>query len=123
MQVTRSEYRANLAGLNTFFGAVLGFVLADIPAPTPLDFAQLLLFTAAIVIGILYVSASPQRWMYAALNLVLIWSLPRLLWRDGGHGSGRLQVTLAVWTGMAIFIEALWAWQQRRASRREPPAT
>ena len=35
--------------MNTFFGAVLGFVLADVKVPDMIGFAQLLMFTAAIV--------------------------------------------------------------------------
>ena len=120
MRVTGDEYRANLAGMNTFFGAVLGFVLADVATTNLLDFARLLLVTGAIVVSILYVSASPQRWTYAALTLVLIWSLPKLTQLPAGS-TGRLQVTLAVWTGMTIFVEALWWWQQRRDARRDPP--
>jgi hypothetical protein len=80
----------------------------------------MLIVTAAIVISILYVSASPQRWTYAALTVFLIWALPRFM-PDDGASAGRLQVTLAVWTGMTIFVEALWWWQQRRDARRTPP--
>jgi len=119
MRVTGEEYRANLTGLNTFFGAVLGFVLADVTTTGLLEFAQMLLVTAGIVISILYVSASPQRWTYAVLTMAMIWWLPRLM--PHAANAGRLQVTLAVWTGMTVFVEALWWWQQRRDSRRDPP--
>lgn len=112
-RVTEEEYRANLTGMNTFFGAVLGFVLADVTTPKLLDFAQLLIITAAIVISILYISVSARRWFYAALTLFLIWGLPHLLDSEGSE-LGRLQVTLAVWTLMATFIEAWWAWQRAR---------
>jgi hypothetical protein len=120
LEVTADEYRANLNGMNTFFGAVLGFVLSDVATANLREFAQLLLVTAAIVVSILYVSASPKRWMYAALSFVFIWAFPRLL-ADQGASAGRLQVTLAVWTGMTIFVEALWWWQQRRDARAGPP--
>jgi hypothetical protein len=120
LEVTADEYRANLNGMNTFFGAVLGFVLSDVATANLREFAQLLLVTAAIVVSILYVSASPKRWMYAALSLAFIWAFPRLL-ADHGASAGRLQVTLAVWTGMTIFVEALWWWQQRRDARAGPP--
>jgi hypothetical protein len=66
------EYRANLTGLNTFFGTVIGFVLTDVTTANPASFPQLLIFTAAIVIGVLYISASPHRWLYGALNLLFI---------------------------------------------------
>lgn len=120
-RVTDEEYGANLSGMNTFFGAVLGFVLADVTAPRMIDFAQLLLFTAAIVIGILYVSASSRRWLYAAFNLLLIWLLPNALHKDAGD-IGKLQVTLAVWAGMSIFLELLMALSRRSGSTDTPPA-
>jgi hypothetical protein len=119
--VTDSEYRANLAGMNTFFGAVLGFVLADVAVVNLREFAQLLMFTAAIVIGILYVSASKQRWLYAAFNLIFIWFLPRLLSNDAGD-PGRLQVTLATWAVMTMLLEGLWSWQQRRDTKHSEVA-
>jgi hypothetical protein len=87
-------------------------VLADVATESLHHFAQLLVLTAAIVISVLYISASSRRWFYVALNLLLIWGLPRLL--DATPESlGRLQVTLAVWTLMATFIEAYWSWQRR----------
>ena len=116
-RISEGEYRANLNGLNTFFGAVLGFVLSDVATTNLREFALVLLFTAAIVVSILYVSASRQRWMYAALTFVFIWALPRLL-PDHGVNAGRLQVTLAIWTVMTVFVEAVWALQQWREERR-----
>ena len=120
-RVTDEEYRANINGMNTFFGAVLGFVLADVKVPDMLGFAQLLMFTAAIVIGILYVSASSQRWAYAAFNLLLIWGLPRALREDPGE-LGRLQVTLAVWTGLTIFLELIKMFSVRPDAAEDPPS-
>jgi hypothetical protein len=121
-RVTDDEYRANLAGMNTFFGAVLGFVLADITTDVLAEFAQLLVFTVALVIGILYISASPYRWLYGAMNLALIWALPRVL-ADGAGDPGRLQVTLATWTLMTLFIEAYFAWQKRQDAKRAGPTS
>lgn len=116
LRVTDDEYRANLTGMNTFFGAVIGFVLADVTTRDLVEFAALLVFTASIVVGILYVSASTMRWWYAIFNLVVIWQLPRVF--DEVGDLGRLQVTLATWTLMTAGIEALWAWQQRRDAKR-----
>lgn len=121
VSVTEDEYRANLAGMNTFFGAVLGFVLADVTTERPMEFAQLLVFTAAIVIGILYVSASAKRWQYAVMNLVFIWAMPRITPDNAGE-LGRLQVTLTVWLLMAVLIELLWSWQRRRDAKRTQAA-
>jgi hypothetical protein len=41
-RVTEEEYRANLTGMNTFFGAVLGFVLADAKTESLIGFGHLL---------------------------------------------------------------------------------
>ena len=116
-KITSDEYRANLTGMNTFFGAVIGFVLAEITTPNLASFAQLLLHTAAIVISILYVSASRHRWIYGAMTLLFIWLLPRLLEGDPSQ-AGRLQVTLATWTVMTILLEAALSWQNRREAKR-----
>lgn len=120
-RVTEDEYRANLNGMNTFFGAVIGFVLADVTTSDLASFAQLLVFTAAIVIGVLYISASPQRWLYGVLNLLFIWALPRVL-EDRAGDAGRLQITLATWTLMTIGLEALRAWQKQQEAKRSAPA-
>jgi hypothetical protein len=120
-RVTEEEYRANLTGMNTFFGAVLGFVLSGVETPNLRDFAQLLFMVAGLVISILYVSASAQRWLYAVMTLLLIGALPHIL--DDVRGElGRLQVTLAVWLGMTVLLEALWAVQQRRDAKSIEPA-
>lgn len=120
-RINEDEYRANINGLNTFFGAVLGFVIADITTRDPLHFAQVLLITSAVVVGILYVSASPRRWLYAVFNLLVIWGLSRIVPPAAGDVQ-RLQITLAVWNLMAVGVEALWALQQRLDARRLPPA-
>ena len=120
-RIDEDEYRANLNGLNTFFGAVIGFVLADVTTRNPLQFAQVLLVTSGVVVGILYVSASGRRWWYAALNLLIILALPRVVPPAEGDVT-RLQITLAVWNLLAVGVEALWAWQKRRDARGTTPA-
>jgi hypothetical protein len=103
---TESEYRANLTGMNTFFGAVLGFVISDVKASTDLAFAAFLVFTAGVVIGILYISASKYRFLYSALTLWLVYELPRVF--DGQiEVPPRLQIALAVWTILTIALEYL----------------
>ena len=61
VRMTPREYRANIDGLNIFFGAVLGFVLAGSEALTSIWFGFLLGATAGIVISILYIPASNKR--------------------------------------------------------------
>lgn len=107
---TEREAAANHAGMNTFFGAVLGFVMAGTENLDSVEFAYLLFIVAGTVISILYVSASQQRALYAALTVVLILLLPRLvepLLDEGEQLPPKLQATLLVWTLMTILVEFL----------------
>ena len=108
MVVTESEYRANLAGLNTFFGAVLGFVMAGVERLDTGEFAFVLCAVSGIVISILYVSASKQRFAYGAVTIMLILFLPRIVepWLSPGDElPDKLQPTLAVWALLSILVE------------------
>ena len=110
IRMTQGEYRANLSGLNIFFGAVLGFVLAGTESLDPIPFAALLAMTAGVVISILYITASDKRIVYAALTLILIagmerWTEPVL--PDGAGLPPKLQPTLAIWALMTMFVEFL----------------
>jgi hypothetical protein len=120
-RVTEDEYRANLTGMNTFFGAVLGFVLADVKTTSLYDFGHLLFLSAGVVISILYVTASSHRWAYAGMTMLLIGALPYLL-KDVQGDLGRLQVTLVVWLGLAVVVELLWARQRQRDAKGIGPA-
>ena len=105
---TESEYRANHAGMNTFFGAVLGFVMAGTERLDTLEFSAVLGVVSGVVITILYISASAQRYVYAALSVALILSLPRItdaFLDDGERLPAQLQATLMVWTLMSVFVE------------------
>ena len=107
---TESEYRANLAGLNTFFGAVLGFGLAGIDQLDVFEFSYLLFIVSGIVISVLYVSASKHKLIYSLLTLAFIYMLPQVFepWFDEGEKlPEKLQATLAVWAIMSIFVEFL----------------
>jgi hypothetical protein len=110
MRMTQSEYRANLNGLNIFFGAVLGVVMAGTESLAPFDFGLVLFIVATLVICILYVSASPYRLAYAAAAAALIAGLPWLLelFVDPGQRVPHaIQPTLAVWLGVTLLIEFL----------------
>ena len=76
---TDSEIGANHAGMNTFFGAVLGFVLAGTERLDSIEFAYVLFMVAGTVISILYVSASRQKAVYSVLAIALILMLPRVV--------------------------------------------
>ena len=105
---TESEYAAHQAGMNTFFGAVLGFVMAGSERLDSLGFAVLLTFVAGIVISILYVAASRNTVIYGLLTLGLIAMLPRMFAPMLGPGEqlpDKLQATLFVWTLLSIAVE------------------
>lgn len=118
---TESEYRANHAGMNTFFGAVLGFVMAGTERLDTLEFSAVLGVVSGVVITILYISASAQRYVYAALSVALILSLPRItdaFLDDGERLPAQLQATLMVWTLMSVFVELF----PRRPDENPPTA-
>jgi hypothetical protein len=117
---TESEYRANHTGLNTFFGAVLGFVMAGTERLDAVEFAYVLFMVSGVVISVLYVSASSYKFTYALLTLVMIALLPRIIdpvLDQGEHLPDKLQPTLLVWTLLSIFVEYF----PRRPD--DPPAT
>ena len=118
---TESEYRANLAGMNTFFGAVLGFVIADVNAPDNLDFAVFLMATSAVVISILYISASPYRVVYAALTLLFVLGLPSLV-PDRVAVPDRLQITLGIWALLTVAVEYFPRRPDPSPTASSPPA-
>ncbi len=119
---TESEYAAHLAAMNTFFGAVLGFVMAGAERLDEVEFSALLICVASIVISILYVAASAHKILYGLLTLGLIAALPRLMapMLDMGEQlPAKLQATLLVWTMISIAIEFL----PRRPDDPPPTAT
>ena len=105
---TESEIRANHAGMNTFFGAVLGFVMAGTERLDAIEFASILFLVSGVVISVLYVSASPYKFAYAVLTLVFIAILPRVadpILDPGEHLPDKLQPTLLVWTLLSVAVE------------------
>jgi hypothetical protein len=108
--MTDSEYRANHNGLGIFFGAVLGFVMAGTETLNQRDFALTLFFTSTVVITLLYVSASPNRFAYALLAILSIAVFPQVLaviLTPGAKIPPNIQPTLAVWLGIALLVEIL----------------
>jgi hypothetical protein len=118
-RMTHAEYRANLNGLNIFFGAVLGVVMAGTDALAPLPFAMTLFLSATLVITILYVSSSPRRITYSLLAALFIAGLPHLLplLTNGAPVPPHLQPTLAVWLAITVLAEFL---PREKPSPREP---
>ncbi|WP_241685851.1 hypothetical protein [Luteimonas sp. YGD11-2] len=110
-RMSASEYRANLNGLNMFFGAVLGFVFAGTENLSDLQFGQVLLVLAGSVIAILFISSSRNRIVYSALALAYSAFLPEiidLLLNGNNLVPGKIRPTLLTWALMTILVE-FWA--------------
>lgn len=107
VRMSDREYRANLDGLNMFFGAVLGVVLSGTEGLSSTQFATLLVLSASTVVTILYVSASARRLSYAALGVLAVAGLPIVTSRMIGPNTipAHLQPTLAVWLAFVILVE------------------
>ena len=112
LRMTRGEYEANKNGLNIFFGAMLGVVMADVEGLPPREFAWLLWIASAYVVTILYISASRRRIVYSGLALTMLgaawaaalYSAP-LFDIEQAWLTGRLLPAFSVWTLMTIIIE------------------
>ena len=110
-RMSTREYQANLAGLNMFFGAVLGFVLAGTEKLSSWQFGVVLALLASSVVSILYISSSKHKILYSIVALFYAIVFPELV--DlilGGQDmvSDKIRPTLLVWTLMAIMVE-LWS--------------
>lgn len=108
LRMSPAEYRANMEGLNIFFGAVLGVVMATTDRLDSLDFAITLAVTAALVVTLLYVSSSRHRLVYALLGAGMVATLDSFLGqllRDEAGMPPHLQPTLAVWLGFIVLVE------------------
>ena len=107
-RMTHAEYRANLDGLNMFFGAMLGLVMAGTERLSGPMFGAVLLMISGIVVTILYVSASRHRLGYSVLAVAMTALIPTII-DDllGARGAlpDKVQPTLIVWAVMTIAIE------------------
>lgn len=107
-QMTDREYRANLAGINIFFGAVLGFVLAGIEKLNSFQFGLVLVLLAGNVISILFISESRHRVAYSAYAIVLSFITPSvidLVLRTTAAIPSKVVPTLVAWTLMTMLVE------------------
>jgi hypothetical protein len=117
-RMSSEEYQANLTGLNTFFGAVLGLVLAGTEKLDNLKFGVILLMLAAIVISILYISNRRKRLFYAVYALVLAATFPEvvdLMLSGQNLVLEKVRPTLLAWTLVTIVVE-FW----RREKETQP---
>lgn len=110
-RLSTSEYQANLNGLNMFFGAVLGLVLAGTEELGDLQFGVVLLGLSSVVITILYISSSVRRLSYSVLALLYAVSFPEVMafiLRTPHVVPGKIRPTLVVWVLLTIVVE-FWA--------------
>ncbi len=112
------EYRANLTGINMFFGAVLGVVLAGIEKLNSYQFGLVLVILAGIVISIIYISTSRSRIAYAIYATVLCLAAPRIIdtiLHTSDVLPSKVVPTLLAWTLMTIVVE-FWSREQPTAA-------
>jgi len=110
-RMSTGEYQANLNGLNMFFGAVLGFVLAGTERLNAWQFGFLLLSLASIVVTVLYISSSRNKLSYSLLALLYAATLPEmmdLMLRTKDAVPDKVRPTLLVWIAMTVMVE-FWA--------------
>ena len=118
-KMSTGEYQANLSGMNTFFGAVLGFVLTGTEKLNSWQFGAVLMLLAGVVISILYISNSRHRVGYAIYTLVLAFIFPELIdfvFRGHDLVPDKVRPTLIVWTLMTILVEF---WNRENSSISE----
>lgn len=76
--MTQEEYEANKNGVNIFFGAVMGIVIADAPNLSAIDYGLALTIGASMVVTLLYISASTRKiffTLYAATMIISLWAI------------------------------------------------
>lgn len=114
-RMSTGEYQANLNGLNMFFGAVLGFVLAGTERLNAWQFGFLLLSLASIVVTVLYISSRRNKLTYSLLALLYAATLPEmmdLLLSSKDVVPDKVRPTLLVWIAMTVMVE-FWAREKK----------
>ncbi len=117
---TESEYRSNLTGLSTFFGAVLGFVMPEPSASMAWNSPMSCSWSAGPSSRSWYVHASSQKIIYSVLTFLLIAALPYILANVLDQGESlpdKLEPTLFEWALLSVVVECF----PRRPD--DPPAS
>lgn len=106
------EYKANLSGMNIFFGAIIGVVMASYESSSPLLYIAVLMFSASLVIIMLYISASKRRIVYSTMAMLLVGYLWFLALSDSYFFDfdptwlkSKYLPTMSAWLAMILFIE------------------
>lgn len=112
LKQTRAEKRANIAGLNLFFGALLGANLGTATDLPPREYLSLILQLVAAVVAVQIVSASTRRaYMVstiAVVGAVLAFSYFDPRFQPDGMSArqyGNVLLTLGIWLVMVVGIE------------------
>lgn len=110
--MTYSEYKANISGINIFFGAIIGVVMAELSLQSPITYSLLLIQVASFIVLVLYISASKHRLYYFFFSVsILLVTWIKVSNRDEFYGidvvwlENRLLPTLSVWLFMIASIE------------------
>jgi len=117
-KMSNGEYQANLSGINTFFGAVLGLVLTGTERLDGWRFGVVLAILASTVISILFISNSRHRIAYAVYTLLLALTMPQMIdimLKGQDLLPDKVQPTLLVWTLMTIMVE-FWGRESGQAA-------
>ena len=107
-KMSQGEYRANINGINMFFGAVLGVVLAGMEKLTQVQFGLALLMLAGNVTSILFITGSRHRVVYAIYTIIISLATPSaidFMLRTKNAIPDKVVPTLLVWTFMTIMVE------------------
>ena len=110
--MSHREYKANLSGMNIFFGAILGVVMAEYESSSPRQYIGVLLLSAALVVNILYMTSSKRRVFYSAMAAVVIgflWVVALLddmpVDLDATWLMNKYLPAMSVWWAMTLVLE------------------
>lgn len=123
-KMSAGEYKANLNGINMFFGAVLGVVLAGMEKLDSLQFGFALMIMAGNVTSIMFITGSRHRVMYAIFTLTTAFMTPVILetvLRSKDAVPNKLLPTLLAWALMTILVE-FWGREQAAPVQAEEEA-
>jgi hypothetical protein len=110
-QMSQDEYRANLTGINIFFGAVLSFVLSGAEKLNEKEFMLLLMMLTGIVVSTLYISSSRHRFIYALFAFGTAFFFPEMMaviLKKSGAIPDKIRPTLMVWAAATALVEFWW---------------
>jgi hypothetical protein len=110
--MTHGEYAANKSGLNIFFGAIIGVIMADVESLGAAQYSILLVATASLVVTLLFIGASRRPLIYFLVAAFFLFSVYGSMERyESELGvsaqwiANRYLPVFAVWLGMLAVVE------------------